>query len=620
MAAPGMPIIAAISNGMWRLSARHAVGGRFGQHRYFAYLYTRAWEPYEKMERSFIPDDALTIGYGLGRFYFLPDLKVLDYRGLTDATVAHNPSTRANRERIIAHDRKPPPEYLKQRGVNLRVFSPASSPERALNVADYAVKFGPDLWMPFNTTNAQWAAARFADRDLRANRTFSTGEPARNRFHVGGYTYVGERILAHFERGFDGWQVAGEAVSNFNQHENYAGQALIWGRADSGFLTSYHPSMGNRATGRARSPAFTATADQFLAFLIAGDDVERVGLRLLADGEEAAVWRGRNSDRFELIVHPLAYVAGKSLQLELFDHSLGEQGNVMLDHVMLVSCDRCLTDEWSILAHALSRQSTETDTVYLVPGLSEKFDFNDFLHFYQGKAPVHMIRVDVPDLAQDSQTALLGTRGATVVKVVQWNTVNDWIDDNIDSLAFLLAKYGHHLGSGEYEDFRILNYGNISHERLWTFYEWLEPLTVNYDGGIALQGLALGQGAEQLSFRQQLNLGRERSLWGVMQWQTEPGLEVDYAISLRLYDETGDRVYQADDVLWNPLKHSPTTRWHAHEPVDTLHLLDIPTELPPGEYELRLVVYDVETQTPTVQEGVWEPETTLARLRLAGVE
>ena len=33
----------------------------------------------------------------------------------------------------------------------------------ALNVADYAVNFGPDLWMPFNTVSAQWATARFAE-------------------------------------------------------------------------------------------------------------------------------------------------------------------------------------------------------------------------------------------------------------------------------------------------------------------------------------------------------------------------------------------------------------------------------------------------------------------------
>ena len=33
-----------------------------------------------------------------------------------------------------------------------------------------------------------------------------------------------------------------------------------------------------------------------------------------------------------------------------------------------------------------------------------------------------------------------------------------------------------------------------------------------------------------------------------------------------------------------------------------------------------MVVYDFETLVPTVEIGVWEPEVTLARLRLAEVQ
>ena len=36
----------------------------------------QTWKPYEKMERGIIPDDALMSDGGLGRFYYLPDLKV----------------------------------------------------------------------------------------------------------------------------------------------------------------------------------------------------------------------------------------------------------------------------------------------------------------------------------------------------------------------------------------------------------------------------------------------------------------------------------------------------------------------------------------------------------------
>ena len=80
--------------------------------------------------------------------------------------------------------------------------------------------------------------------------------------------------------------MSGQALTNFNQHDNYSGQGLVWNRADSGFLTSYHPTKGNAVTGEALSPTFTASNDQYLAFLIAGGALEGVGLRLLADGEE----------------------------------------------------------------------------------------------------------------------------------------------------------------------------------------------------------------------------------------------------------------------------------------------------------------------------------------------
>ena len=62
--------------------------------------------------------------------------------------------------------------------------------------------------------------------------------------------------------------------------------------------------------------------------------------------------------------------------------------------------------------------------------------------------------------------------------------------------------------------------------------------------------------------------------------------------------------------------HRPTSHWAANELVDSLLQLDLPADLLPGDYELRLVVYNIETLTPTVQQDVWEPEITLARLRL----
>ncbi len=617
LAAPAMPALVAVSNDLRRQSTLQHVGTPFPEHRGFQIYQKQHYGLYEEMERGFFPDDALMYDGGLGKFYYIPDLRVIDYNGLTDATVARTPVTHSNLDRLMAHDRRAPAEYLRKRGVNIKILPPASSAGDALNVADYAVRFGPELWMPFETVSPQWATARFADRELLARATFSTIEPAHNYLRHGRATYVGQRFLGQFDSGFDGWLVTGDAISNYNQHENYEGQALIWNRADDGFLTSYHPGRGSRATGRALSPTFTATADQYLAFRIAGGKVQGVGLRLLADGEQTAVWRGRNAqmsrdERFFLVVHPLGYVAGKTLQLELFDHELGDWGHAMLDHVMLTTCNIC-PQEPIALARAL-RTQPDDDTAFLIPAFINELGVRHHLPS-QETARSLIFQMDALDLPQEVKSELAAVKGLNRVKVVEWNSTNPWIDNDARPLTFLLAKYGRFLGSDDHENFTVHNFEDISLERPWVYHEYLEPLSFNYDGGIVLLGLALGLGAKQVPTGQLLDLESERSLWSVLRWRTEPAPNVDYAISLRLYNAEGERAFQQDAVLWNPT-HLPTSHWLAGEPVETPTMLHLPADLPPGEYELRLVVYDFETQVPTVQIGVWEPESTLARIRL----
>ena len=173
------------------------------------------------------------------------------------------------------------------------------------------------------------------------------------------------------------------------------------------------------------------------------------------------------------------------------------------------------------------------------------------------------------------------------MKVVEWKAgyIGVWSDTG--GIAFLLNKYGHYLNSVEYDDFHIHTFTDFSLQHSWTFYEYLEQFTVDYDGGIALGGVALGQGEDQLSSRQLLDPGRDRPLWMALQWKTVPGLDVDYAISLRLYNDEGERAYQEDYVLWDR-EHLPTSYWSGDVPVDTLALLAIPANLPAGNYELRL--------------------------------
>ena len=136
---------------------------------------------------------------------------------------------------------------------------------------------------------------------------------------------------------------------------------------------------------------------------------------------------------------------------------------------------------------------------------------------------------------------------------------------------------------------------------------------VHYDGGIDLLGFALEQGEERHSTRETINLRQDLPLWVGMRWKVGPGLQVDYAISLRLYDDSGSKVFQQDEVLTDSESRA-TSQWSEQDPVDTWFDLEIPAGLAPGVYELRLVVYNAESLTPTVEVDVWEPDVLMARL------
>ena len=145
-----------------------------------------------------------------------------------------------------------------------------------------------------------------------------------------------QRALGSFEDGLDDWQVDCDAVTIEGQHERTVGQQPISGNVGRGFLNSYHPNRGDAVTGTARSPAFTTADGSLLTFLIAGGSGDGVGVRLLADGAEVTVWRGKDTEHFEEVGYLLAGLEGQTLQLELFDAVVGGWGHIMLDHVRLV--------------------------------------------------------------------------------------------------------------------------------------------------------------------------------------------------------------------------------------------------------------------------------------------
>ena len=265
---------------------------------------------------------------------------------------------------------------------------------------------------------------------------------------------------------------------------------------------------------------------------------------------------------------------------------------------------------WTDLIQLVNDQPSDGSTVFLVPGYLWQFSFE---YLYQGDVPVHLVHTAMPDFALQIESALSTSQSHSEVNVVDWSNDVIWAGDEDQRLAVLFDKYSQYLGSEQYTDFKIKNYAEISLARPWTLYESLDSLTVNYDGGISLTGLAIGQGEEQQSAESIFNLKKGSPFWLALQWETAPELGIDYAISLRLHDADGNSVFQRDYVLWRP-DHSSTGAAEKSEPFDSLHLIDLPADLPFGNYELRIVVYDTESLKPTVELGVWEAETKIAHL------
>ncbi|MCY3899983.1 MAG: glycosyltransferase family 39 protein [Caldilineaceae bacterium] len=152
---------------------------------------------------------------------------------------------------------------------------------------------------------------------------------------------------------------------------------------------------------------------------------------------------------------------------------------------------------------------------------------------------------------------------------------------------------------------------------VWTHYQQLEPLAVNYDGGISLVGVAVGQGEVQFATEEEIFVQEDRSMWVALQWQDPVDSETTYATSLRLYavESEGSWVFQEDTDLW---KAGGATSADSAPlaTIDTLVRLDFPPELPAGVYELRLLLYDAVTLQTVVQDGTWESELILGRLRV----
>lgn len=86
--------------------------------------------------------------------------------------------------------------------------------------------------------------------------------------------------------------------------------------------------------------------------------------------------------------------------------------------------------------------------------------------------------------------------------------------------------------------------------------------------------------------------GRDGGL--VLEWEALDSLREDYTVYLHLYDAHGHRVAQGDSLIVDRTLE-PTSQWETGVAKPALYHLPVPPGTPPGQYQLELGVYDLET-------------------------
>jgi hypothetical protein len=164
----------------------HRVGVRAEAHARLADEWLRKWQGFDGLVRAGrLPADCVTSMGSVGISGYMLDVTLVDAMGLTDAVVARHPPDWAlpdNLERVMAHDRYPPPGYLEQRGVNIWFHS--IGPERPpLEGPDqYRYQLADGRWILFTSDRPEWVYRAFDPERLQSWLSVSTPDGAGGKF------------------------------------------------------------------------------------------------------------------------------------------------------------------------------------------------------------------------------------------------------------------------------------------------------------------------------------------------------------------------------------------------------------------------------------------------------
>jgi hypothetical protein len=129
-------------------------------------------------------------------------------------------------------------------------------------------------------------------------------------------------------------------------------------------------------------------------------------------------------------------------------------------------------------------------------------------------------------------------------------------------------------------------------------------LGVSYNGELQLEAAQVSEYADRWA--------GQTHLLATLDWLAQGKPSADYAVTLRLVDAAGRPRIQVDDMPIGPLL--PTTAWGAGDRKPGYMTLTIPPDLPPGDYQAVVGVYDSRSAAAYPPIGAAASDDGLVRL------
>jgi hypothetical protein len=186
-----------------------------------------------------------------------------------------------------------------------------------------------------------------------------------------------------------------------------------------------------------------------------------------------------------------------------------------------------------------------------------------------------------------------------------------WFESDTDprrAVHFLLDKVGRRAGEQWFQGYSV-DWWELDPPTAFALAPNLAPAVHQFTG----------VGTVALSMPEAVQPGQ--ALPVVIRWQRNQAGAADRPLKARvaLYDNNDARLAQADERLLND-RHLAPAQWHPDDQPQNVYLLDLPPDLAPGDYAVRVLVYDAETLAPVdVLDAAGNPagiEVTVGEIRV----